>query len=65
MGKEYVLVDSGCDFKLYVQDIEIVTISTERYKELTETFEFLKCLVDEGVEEWPGYSRALKKFKGE
>lgn len=44
---------------------ETVTISTDEYAQLLRDSEFLECLIACGVDNWEGYSDALKMMNGE
>lgn len=45
---------------------DIIVISTKEYNQLLEDSGFLKCLEEQGVDNWnPGYEDACKDFKSE
>lgn len=44
---------------------DTITISVEEYKELLEANAFLIALSNAGVDNWEGYSEALKPYEEE
>jgi hypothetical protein len=39
---------------------ETITISVKEYNQLLENTTFLNCLIDVGVDNWPGYEEAQR-----
>ena len=39
---------------------ETITISVKEYNQLLEASNFLNCLIDAGVDNWPGYDEAQR-----
>jgi hypothetical protein len=39
---------------------ETITISVKEYNQLIKNNEFLNCLIDVGVDNWPGFEEAQR-----